>query len=96
MHAPHRCAQVHRFYPRFAGNYRANSRSARGVILHNELTERYIALSRYSLDQSRRNKICGVPLVIVGLNYDSLIYLDCVVGLVLLGVVGMHRMRHVS
>ena len=95
MHSQHRHPNIDTFHPRSTGNNGPNRRSARWIVLDNEILDGNVSFLGYDSEEGGWDEITGVSLVEVCLYYDAFVHLDLVVYLVLVGIVGVDSVCHV-
>ena len=95
MHTPHWCANINCLDTCVTGNNGTNSWTACWIVSHHKLLNRNISFLSHCFQKCRRNQICGISLVVVGLDDYTFVDLDWMVVLMFGSIVRMHCMGHI-
>mmetsp|Transcript_21000 Transcript_21000/g.49727 ORF Transcript_21000/g.49727 Transcript_21000/m.49727 type:complete len:236 (-) Transcript_21000:364-1071(-) len=95
MHAERGHPQVDDAQPCLGGDDWSDGGAAGAVVPHHELLHSEARPPRQLAHEEAALCVRGVALVVVGLDDHAAVELGCVCRVVLLGIVGVHRVRHV-
>ena len=73
----------------------ADGGTAGAVVAHHELLHGHIGSAGQFTHEETTHAVCGVALVVIGLDHHASVHGGAVQALVLGGVVGMHGVGHV-
>ena len=89
-------ANVDRLDTRLRSHHRSDCRAAQRVVLHNELLNGHVSLLGQALQNGGAHRVGHVALVSVNLDHNTFLHVRGVLGVVILLIIWVNRVRHIS